>query len=403
MAVLSEEVKKELLALKREDITADYIRDLFADHAEVKDGKIIEHKSRVNPYDTVTLKAVEYINKTTIKTTAGRIIYNKLQIEPLLEAFGDFYNETLTDGQVKKEDKIVADALLNDKITADQYIQYLNTQQWVGLTFTSIFCSSITPNIIRPNKKVIELRDKLYEENKDAIAAGNAVVATQIEKKCVELAEKELGNDIGTLLYKSGSRGSFGNNYKNISITVGPVFNSGTGNFEIMKNNFMEGIRKEDMAISANTVIGGAYPKAIGQRTFGYKTKQITAFMQSVVYAGKGTDCGTKLTIKIKITNENKKLLTYRYIKENGRLVLLDEKNIDKYIGKEVNMRSPVYCMHPKGLCSVCLGTMYDKLQINNIGLTGAKVSSTMSNKSMKKFHDATTKLSRLHLDDLSL
>lgn len=146
-----------------------------------------------------------------------------------------------------------------------------------------------------------------------------------------------------------------------------------------------------------------AYPKAIGQRTFGYKTKQITAFMQSVVYAGKGTDCGTKLTIKIKITNENKKLFTYRYIKENGKLVLLDEKNIDKYIGKEVNMRSSVYCAHPKGLCSVCLGTMYDKLQIGNIGLTGAKVSSTMSNKSMKKFHDATTKLSRLHLDDLSL
>jgi hypothetical protein len=403
MAVLSEEIKKELLSLKREDITADYIRSLFADYAEVKDGKVIEHPSRINPYDTVTLKAGEYINKTTIKTTAGRIIYNKLQIEPLLEAFGDYYNETLTDGEIEKEDKIVAEALLNDRITPDQFIRYINTQQWIGLTFTSIFCSSLTPGIIAPNKKVIELRDKLYEENKEEIEAGNALLAAQIEKQCVDLAKKELGDDIGTLLYKSGSRGSFGNNYKNISITVGPVFNSGTGKFEIMKNNFMEGISKEDMATSANSVIGGAYPKAIGQRTFGYKTKRITAFMQSVVYAGKGTDCGTKLTIKIKITEKNKKLLMYRYIRENGKTILLDEKNIDKYMGKEVAMRSPVYCMHPKGICQLCIGTMYDKLQIEKIGLSAAKVSSTMSNKSMKKFHDATTKLTRLQLDDLSL
>ena len=36
----------------------------------------------------------------------------------------------------------------------------------------------------------------------------------------------------------------------------------------------------------------------------------------------KGSDCGTKLTVDLLVTDFNKKLLTDRYIMENGRAVL---------------------------------------------------------------------------------
>lgn len=404
MAVISEEMKKYLLSLKPEDISYKLITDLFADRTEKdKDGKYKVVKSKINPYDTLTLKKKEYINKTEIETTAGRFIYNKLVVERLIAAFEDYQNITLDSGNIKKMDAKMSDALLNDKITSDQFISYIDLHQWLGLSFTSVLCPSFTPTIITPIPKVIELRDKLYKEHEKEIKEGDAILVSKIESECIALAKKELEKDPGLLLYSSGARGSFGNNYKNISISRGAILNPNTGKWDIMKNNFIEGISKDDIAASANSVITGAYPKAVGQRTFGYFTKQITSALQSSVLDKPNSDCGSTLLVDIDITKNNKKLFNYRWIKENGKLKLLDNKNIDSYVGKTVKMRTPLFCKNKQGICSVCAGKIYEKLGIENMGLTTAKVSSTMSNASMKKFHDAIVKTSTLKAETLTI
>ena len=58
-------------------------------------------------------------------------------------------------------------------------------------------------------------------------------------------------------------------------------------------------------------------------------------------------------------------------------------------------MRSPMYCIGKK-LCRTCAGAMYDKLHIDNIGLTAARVSSSLLNLSMKKFHNSTAKITEV-------
>ena len=404
MAKLDDKMKNYLLSLKPEDISYEIITDLFANKTEkAEDGTFKLIKSKINPYDTFTLKKNEYINKSDIETTAGRFIYNKLVVERLIAAFGDYQNITLNKGNIKKVDDIMASALLNDKITPDDFIMYIDLHQWIGMTFISVLCPSFTPTIISPNPKVIALRDKLFKEHEKEIQDGDAITVAKIEQECIELAKKELEGDPGMLLYGSGARGSFGNNYKNISISRGSILNPTTGKWEIMKNNFMEGINKEDISASANSVITGAYPKAIGQRTFGYFTKQITSALQSAVLDKPGSDCGSTLTVDIEITKSNKKLFNYRWIKENGKLKLLDDKNIDSYVGKTVKMRTPLFCKNKQGICSVCAGKIYEKLGIENMGLTTAKVSSTMSNASMKKFHDAIVKTSTLTADTLTI
>ena len=114
----------------------------------------------------------------------------------------------------------------------------------------------------------------------------------------------------------------------------------------------------------------------------------------------KNSDCGTHGYKELALTKDNYKLFLYRYIVIGEKLVLLDNEQIHKYIGRTVKLRSPLYCTSNK-ICSKCAGELFYKLGIENIGLTTTKVSSTLMNKSLKKFHDVSLKLHTVDLNDV--
>lgn len=402
MSKISESDKKYLLSLKPEDVTFELLVDLFGDKCETKNGKVRVIPSRFNPYDEFVLEKGEYINTETITTTVGKFIYNKLIVERELVKVLGYVNDTINSGVLASIEDKLSKALLNDEITVDDMVKYLNRTQWLAMQFHTVISGSFTMGTLKPNPKVVKERDKLLNQNRDKIKEGDVVTAAKIEKELLKLAEKELEGDHGLDLYKSGARGSFGNNYKNISVMKGPVFNPTTGEFEIVESNFMEGIRKEELPIYGNAIITGAYPKAIGTATSGYFSKQIIAALQAVQLDKKGSDCGTKGYLKIDIQPNQVKDFLYRYVIDGNKLVLLDEKNINNYVGKEIKLRSPMYCIGKK-LCRTCAGIMYEKLQIDNIGLTAARVSSTLLNLSMKKFHDTTTRLSQIKTNEITV
>lgn len=123
------------------------------------------------------------------------------------------------------------------------------------------------------------------------------------------------------------------------------------------------------------------------------------AAFQSVTLGPKGSDCKCKQNLSIKLTNNNYKLFTYRYIVENNELKRLDNNNIKEYIGRTVQLRSPLFCQSEK-LCNKCAGDLYYNLEIENIGLTVTKVGSTILNLSLKNFHDTTLHLKRINFKD---
>ena len=216
------------------------------------------------------------------------------------------------------------------------------------------------------------------------------------------MAREELKGDPGMDLYNSGARGSFDNNYKNIAVIKGPVYNPVTDKYDFVSSNFMEGIKKEEIPIVANSIPAGAYPKAVGTQTGGYYNKQISAAFQGVVLDKQGSDCGTKLTLEVLLTDSNKSQFLHRYIVSGNSLVLLDSNNIDKYINKKVKFRSPMYCKGDK-LCSKCAGILYYKLGIENIGLTATKLAGTLLNLNMKKFHNSTANIKKIDLNEIDL
>ena len=160
-----------------------------------------------------------------------------------------------------------------------------------------------------------------------------------------------------------------------------------------------EGIPPEERYIYADVLTNASASRSLMTRNGGYEAKKLAAAFQGIVFDKKGSDCGTRLTVPLLVTEGNKKLLTDRYIMVNNRTTLLTSSNIDEYVGKTVSLRSPMYCRNPK-YCSKCTGELYHKLGIENVGLIANVIGTSMTTLSMKAFHNATVKLKEINYED---
>ena len=402
MRRISEDEKRYLLSLRPEDITYELGMSLFADHVRKVDGKVVEEKSRFEPTDYFQLKAGEYINRTDIETTVGSFIFNKFIIEPLFAEYIDFVNWELTDGGLGKLEGVLSELLLEDKIDTTMFGDYLDRVQWLGMQFHEPLAASFTMRGLKPLDSVIKRRDELIEENKEALEKGDIMTMSAIEKELVDLAKKEISDDPSMDLYYSGARGSIPNNYKQLSIVKGPVFNKTIGKYQFIKKSFFEGIDKEDLSAAATNVINGQYPKSCGTAISGYKAKQVSSLGQAVILRKDVQDCGTKGYVEIVIPPSMKSKFLYRYVIDGGKLVMLDNSNIDNYVGKKVKLRSIMYCGCDSGVCMTCAGRLFEKLQIDAIGLTTSTLTGALLNLKMKAFHDSSVKVNAIDLDDMT-
>lgn len=398
--MFTDKEKAYLLSLKQSDIDRNFIESNFASHFDRKTGKVIPAKLKWD--DEFSLKKGEYFNDTDIKrTNVGLFIFNKFIIEDLLEKVLGYWNIPVSDDVLGDMEDKINKALFEDVITPDDYAEYENRLQWM-LAIHTMTCGSFTRDTLRPLPQVVKKREKLFKENKDALDSGDAVTAVRIEKELLADAKTLLKGDPGLDLYNSGARGSFGNNYKNINVMKGPIFDPITGKFKIIEKNFLEGIERDDIPEFASTVVMGAYPKAVGTQVGGYTVKRFYASFQNVVLDKKGSDCHSKKTRKVIVSKGNKEDCLYRYIVEGSKLVRIEPKNIDKYMGKEVNMRSPLYCTQTH-MCNICFGDKPYMVGIENVGLTAGKIGSNFINLSMKSFHNTTMKLEEIDPDKILL
>lgn len=400
--VAPNEVSK-FVNLNPNDITFEYLVDLFGNcgNVENKPHNTGHSISKYNPTDIVVIKT-PYLGFTG-RTTLGRLIFNKLIVEYCgFNNILDFVNEPVNKKQLGKIEQALADALKVDKITVDQMVKYIDMRDWFGLQLHAVICTSFTMNVIKEPKDVVALKKKLVKEHESELKAGDARAAELIEKSLIAKTKEVLKDDVGLDLYISGARGSIDNNMKNINMMRGPVKNVTTGGFDILTSSLMDGIDKEHMEAHSNSILIGAYSKSVETWVPGYMTKQLIAAMQTERLDEHGTDCGTEKTLQITITPKNKNDYLDRYIVENGTLKCLEQDVIDKYVGKTVRMRSPMYCIGDK-LCNKCAGEMFYRLNKPSIGLVSTRVSNTLVNLGMKKFHDQTLHTQKVDINKILL
>jgi hypothetical protein len=154
-------------------------------------------------------------------------------------------------------------------VETKEYIRYLNNIQWFGNSFNAHVSSSFTPNTCKLLPSVKKRRDELVKQNKEKLDKGDALTAVKITDELVKMAEEELKDDVGMHVFQSKCKPSMGNQYKNMFISRGPVSNPVTKGFDVSPGCYIEGMEKQDIPIYGNSVIAGAFPKAISTKIAG--------------------------------------------------------------------------------------------------------------------------------------
>ena len=75
--MISEEEKKELLALTQETLSISLLTKLFGRSTSKSEGKFIIKEPKFNLRDKMHLDAKEYINIEAVDTTVGSFLFNK--------------------------------------------------------------------------------------------------------------------------------------------------------------------------------------------------------------------------------------------------------------------------------------------------------------------------------------
>ena len=273
--MITEAQKKYLLSLTPDDLTFSTLVDLFGDTVDPKTAIKNKPTSKFNTTDEMVLNPGEYFVKEKTNTTVGRFIYNKYIVERIgLQDILGYVNEPLTAGAGKKNEALLAKALVEDRMTVDQFYDYVDYRDNLGMQLHPVICASFTMNTIKTPASVQKKKAELFKKYDKELKDGDIVISERIEKELMKMAKDELKGDPGLDLYDSEARGNYGN-YKNMNLFKGATMNNSTGKFEIVQSSFMDGIRKEDIHSFGNAVIAGDYPKAVGRMSADIKPTKL--------------------------------------------------------------------------------------------------------------------------------
>lgn len=410
---------QSIFYLKHEEITKQFMLFTFAITGKQTEPKL-NSSTKVTITKEITEDPLSIFSKIPnrkelvgIETTVGRVLVyiflftipysfypdselltmeeRAIHHEGFLFQHINFQNAPLTNKNLQKYDNETIGTFIDGKTNIDVIRTYTDHLQWLGYTTASFNLPSLDMRTINPSKAIKAFKDKKLAENKEAFDSKNLTVIAQVETEILDFAAKELTKDkaTGKLIYDSGFNGSFTNNYKVTSIFRGIAPKSDNVNeFSVVTSNLSEGVAKKDIAAHADLGVLGAAGRAKDTQLAGYKTKIFNAAFGSMVAGKYNSDCKTTKTLSVELTNKNFSNYIYRYMLEkNNTLIILDNDNKDKYIGKTVKFRSPLYCTDFE-ICNKCFGNMVYKLKMRNVGLHISRITTKLMNLSMKQFHN---------------
>lgn len=390
----SSEIEYLLNLTEEECFKTSFIMEMFGE---------FDKNPKYHPYDTITIPPNSYgpegkRNKNKFNTTVGIWIFNKAFIEKDLFVVFKYINKSIDGKMIKKINNAISTAVLEDKIelrVLKDYIKKCNKY----MPYVTVLSPSYTMKMLTITKDIEAKKKELFKKYQAELDAGNNHVISKIEDELLDYSKELLKDDPSMDMWKSGVLGSLGNNFKNMFVMKGlikdPDSNKG---YNIVKSSYMDGVKAEDYSKLANSLAAGPYARAKKTELGGYWEKLLLVAFQHLTI--KSQDCHTKRTIEVLLTEDNLSENMYNFIVDNGRLVELTSDNASKYIGTKVKMRFSSLCEQKDGFCQTCVGNLFKRIDIKNVGVAMPQIASKLKNISMKSFHDSQVNTAKIDYMD---
>lgn len=325
-----------------------------------------------------------------VNTTVGRIIFNSVLPEEIGFVNEEVRAEDLKDLIMKALKLVQDEKRVADLIDDFKLLGFWGATQSGGLS-VSIFDCVVVPDkdkIVRETeKKVDDLKKKylqglLTDEERQRYSNNLWIEATELlAQKTWNALDEE--NPVKMIIKSGGARASK-EQLKQLSAIKGLVVDPLGKIIEVpTKSNYREGLNMIEYVISARGARKGLIDTALKTADAGYLTRRLVDVAHDVII--REQDCRIKEGLVIRADQERSDSFLRRIygrflvkaVYGEGRKkileagVMLDEagiKLIEKHKVKKVEVRSPLYCASPYGVCQKCYGLDISNNKLVEIG-----------------------------------
>jgi len=262
-------------------------------------------------------------------TTIGRVIFNKILREKI-----PFVNEPVT--------KTVLYNVLQAMGLRPYLKDILEDIKTIGFTTTTQIGSSFS------------VTDFMLRE---AVKAKETITDVRDMKTMADLSDimqNELEENPVFDMIKSGARGSW-KQVSQISLFKGLVTDV-VGNIQSdpITNCLIDGLTPQEFFRSSYGSRKGVVDSSLNTGTSGHLTRKLIFALSPCIINKELEDCGTDRFFDLVVDDGTVDFLKGRYIKEGVKIVEVTKP--EKYLGKVVKLRSPIYCQGDRGFCKKCIG-----------------------------------------------
>lgn len=326
-------------------------------------------KTLVNLQDVKDMHAGDRVNVNYKgfrgETTAGIVIFNTL--------LPDGYPFVNKKGIGKKDISEIMKTI-SEKGTQNEFVTTIDKIMKAGFYYSTIYPQSISYDMFDMPANIMQLKGKLAKE-KDLQTQLDII--DEMEKELVDHLQKK-APELYHIIASGGSKGV--GSFRQILVAKGVVSDSFGNILPPITNSMAEGFTPESYFDASAAARKGTMDRALNTAKGGYGYRKVVFAVANVETNPQNVNCGTKLTLNLKLTKDLYKRMGGRFIQTpSGDLYPVTEN----MIGSIINLRSPVYC-RSSAICRTCYGPMISQINSKNAGVIAAQEVASLSEKIMK-------------------
>jgi len=160
------------------------------------------------------------------------------------------------------------------------------------------------------------------------------------------------------------------------------------GKLVLVESNFVEGLTPTQYFSASFGARNGIIYRVNKTATTGYLYRKLVYGLAGVQLDENLDFCGTTKTLRLENVTEKELLsLVNRYVLLDNRVTKITLKELDKFVGKTLELFTPIYCTSRK-ICKRCFGDDYKLINTRNIGfVAAASIGERATQEMLKAFH----------------